>query len=91
MDGADDSISGEGTVGEELDLERETILLGERFVDDEFHREVPCRGGAGVFVDMGGGGLRMKRIAGDGDNSVDIHLREEINIFEIFRRYDVEF
>jgi len=79
VDGADDGVA-EGAVGDELDLEGQTVLLCQRFVDGEFHRKVPLGVAAAVFVHMGGCTLKMKRVAGERNDGVNVHLGEKINI-----------
>jgi len=90
MDGADNGVA-EGAVGDELDLKRQTILLGQRFVDGEFHGVVPRGVAAGVFVDVGGGALRVERVAGERNDGVYVHLGEEVNVLDVLCGYDVEF
>jgi len=83
MDGADEGVA-EGAVGEELDLEGQTVLLGQSLVDGEFHRKVPLGVAAAVFVHLGGCTLKMKRITGERNDGVNIHLGKKINILYVF-------
>lgn len=91
VDGADDRVAGEGAVGDELDIEGQTVLLGQGLVDGEFGGVVPRGVGAAVLVDVGGGALRVEGVAGERNDGVHVHLGEDVNIFEILGGYDVEF
>lgn len=81
MDGADEGVSGEGAIGDELDLEGETILVSEGLVDRELHRKIPGGVCASVSVD---GRLGLLGVAGERNDGVDVHLGEEVDIFDVF-------
>jgi len=55
----------EFSIGDEFDFERETIIVGERFVDGELDGDVPCGVSSGVTVDVGGGDLWVEWVAND--------------------------
>ncbi|KEH37363.1 hypothetical protein MTR_2g035965 [Medicago truncatula] len=67
MEGANYGIAWEEfSTGEEFDFEREAILVGERFIDDELDGDVPCGvSSSSVTMDVGGGGLWVDLVAGD--------------------------
>ena len=89
MDGADEGVA-ECTVGDDLDLKRETILLRQGVAEIELHRKIPRRAGSSVAIDAGFELLGVVDVAVERNDGVYVHLGYQIDILEILGGNDHE-
>uniref|UniRef100_A0A2P2LB86 WW domain-binding protein 2-like n=1 Tax=Rhizophora mucronata TaxID=61149 RepID=A0A2P2LB86_RHIMU len=82
MDHADFFVA-EAPVRFDLEFKGEAVLLEGSLVDGEFHGEIPTGVGPTALVDMGLLFLVRRGIAFDGNHRVNVHLGEEIDIFQV--------
>lgn len=75
----------------DVDAEEQSVVAGEVVVDGEFGGEIPSGVVAGVFVNRGfDSTMFLARVAGDGNDGVYVHFREEVHILEVLSGDNVE-
>jgi hypothetical protein len=81
----------EGAVAAECEDEGQLVLLGCGLADGELHGEVPGGASATVSVHFGFGFLLVLWVSGERYGDVYVHFGEEVHIFEVFGRDDIDF